>query len=201
MNTLKSKTAQVLLLTVGCLVAGCQQGPAMVANPDHQAWQAFEPGSYVVFDGTHANGTETRKLRLTRTLISKDAQGVVLEQKVEVWRDEQADSNQVAQRAHLKEIDPEGHYRTHPASRILNRGAKTVSVSGRELRCRVEDLELRAAYEGFVGTTEELRARMWSSSFVPGGLVKVDMSAKTKTHESHVRGQVVEYRALKAKER
>ena len=201
MKTLTRKMAQVLLLMVGCLAAGCQQGPAMVANPDYEAWQAFEPGSYVVFDGTHTDETETRKLRLTRTLVSKDDEGVVLEQRVEVWSGGQAESNRAARRAHPARIDREGHYRTHPASRILDRGEEDVATSGRELRCRVEDLELKAVYEGFVGTTEELRARAWSNSSVPGGLVKVEMAAKTKTHESHVKGQVVDYKALKAQER
>lgn len=201
MTTLTGKMAQVLLLVVGCLAAGCQQGPAMVANPDYEAWQAFEPGSYVVFDGTHTAGTEVRKLRLTRTLVSRDDEGVVLEQRVQVWRGGKAESNQAVRRAHPAKIDREGHYRTHPASRILDRGAEAIVMGRRELRCRVEDLELTAEYEGFVGTTEELRARAWSSPSVPGGLVKVDMTAKTKTHESKVTGQVVDYRALTTQER
>jgi hypothetical protein len=173
----------------------------MVANPDCQAWQAFAPGSYMVFDGTHTAGAETRKLRVTRTLVSKDGQGVIVEQRVEVWNGGQVESNQTVQRAHLAKIDPAGNAKTHPASRIADRGTEAVVVGGRELGCRVEDVELKAGYEGFVGTTEELRARTWTSPSVPGGLVKVEMTARTKTHESQVKGQVVDYKALKAQER
>ena len=201
MKTPTRKMAQVLLLLVGCFAAGCQTGPVMVANPDYEAWQAFKPGSYVVFDGTHTAEAETRRLRLTRTLVSKDGQGVVLEQRVELWSGGQAESNRAARRAHPARIDREGHYRTHPASRILDRGEEDVATGRRELRCRVEDLELTAKYEGFVGTTEQLRARMWSNPSVPGGLVKVDMTARTKTHESKVTGRVVDYKALTTQER
>ncbi|MHC4985845.1 MAG: hypothetical protein ACYTFO_06790, partial [Planctomycetota bacterium] len=143
-----SRTHWTILLAgiSGLLLAGCGE-LFTVPNPDYAAWVGFEPGSYVTFEGEQTIGTQTRSIRITEELVTKNKDYIILERTTELAGDT-GDATPV-RRVESARIDPAEDPRTHPNAEIRDVGTETIEVAGEVFNCSVRELELHAKTVGF----------------------------------------------------
>ncbi len=199
MRNLISPRAAVAL-AVGCtclLAAGCSSGPVKVANPDYVAWAAFAPGSTVTFEGVQKTDAGKQRLRLTETLLAKDAEKVVLARTIQPLGGRKLAPPKVRKRAELARIDPADHPATHPEARITELGEKDLQIAGKTVRCVVREVQVHAKLDDFVATEQDVRIRVHRSDAVPGGLVRAHLWTQSDGGTFEVSGQVVTYRAIR----
>ena len=191
-----SRTRWTILLAgmSGLLLTGCGE-LFTVPNPDYAAWVDFEPGSYVTFEGEQLIGTQTRAIRITEELVTKNKDYVILERTTEVVG--QAGDAMPVRRVESARIDPAEDPRTHPGAVIRDLGTETIEVAGQTFDCPVRELELHARAEGFIDNAEDMMGRAAVHPDMPGRFVKVFVQARTPHHKFEMSGQIVDFRAIR----
>lgn len=194
----KLRGMTVLVAWAGCaalFVGGC--GLVPVPNPDYQAWAEFEPGAYVVLEGTQKVGDEPQDVRITDKLIKKDIAMIVLERIMKVRAADGTETTQV-----LKQLEPllifsGDNAMTHPWAKRRDLGTETIKVAGRDMTCKVQELELHVIFKGFFEEAEDVHIKTYRNPDIPGGMAKGSFQTKTQTHSYELQGRVVEYKAVR----
>ena len=182
-----------VVVAVAAAGGGCT--PNTVDNPDYQAWITLKPGSYVTFEGHQIDGKKTEPLRLTDTLVAKDAERVIIDRKIMLTGADAKGQSAVARRVEWARIRPEDHLRTHPWARIKDKDPEQVVIDGKPHLCGVREVQARGKIEGITPQEQDLWVLAHVSPQVPGGIAKVHFKAKTLFHTVEVKGQVVKYEA------
>jgi hypothetical protein len=75
-------------------------------------------------------------------------------------------------------------------------GHEEIEVKGCRLDCRVTEMQVHAAFGGFVPTTEDLYLKTSVAQDLPGGTVKIVLKRKSPTHSVEMTAQAVDFVAL-----
>jgi len=152
---------------IGFFAATSARADDMVANPKYSAWAKFKVGSNSTMDADMEVGGNKFHIQTVRTLISLDADKVVIESKTTV--------------------NIMGHDQAEPATRetiaskigkdqIIATGEKEISAMGKTFKCKVYQAkgnpDMKQDHMG--ANTEAMKATVYTNDDVPGGLVEID---------------------------
>jgi hypothetical protein len=159
---------------VGCFSAISARAGDMVDNHKYQVWAKFKPGSSSTIATDMEKGTAKFHLEMTRTLISIDSDNAVVEtvSKVTVMGQEHAAP---ARRETIPvKIDKE-------KDSIKETGDKDIDAMGKTFKCKVfeatGDPDAPAAH-GPAANPDTMKATVYISEDVPGGLVRLDSNGQ-----------------------
>ena len=159
-------------------------------NPDYERWARFAPGSYSVFEGyQEANGAK-QKLRMTARLVSKHEDRLVVERTYVPLEGGQTEPSRVQQFLVEAMISPADHPLTSPTAKISELPAKTITIAGKALQCRVRSVEAAGDFPEY---GRGVSATVYQNESLPGGMAKVWLKSNKGNQPFEFRGGVVTY--------
>ncbi len=185
------------LCALAIVAAGCE--PETVANPDYHAWALYEPGSFVTFEGTRQIGDEAHPVRVTQTLVAKEADRLLLERTTTLL-DGPDTPAEVIRTIEPATVAPADHLLTHPKAVLKDLGSETIEVAGQSFHCQIRSLEIHETFLDLVPTTQDVTAQASVSPDMPGRYVKVDMLTEAPFHRLRISGQAVDFKAIRQEE-
>lgn len=148
----------IALLTVSAGSAFADETSA--ANPQFDTWSKCAVGSDAVYKQTTDTGGHKIVMDVTKTLAEKADDHVTLENKTKTTIDGKAGPEQdQKETVSAKGDEPKGQ------KKLPN---ETVELAGHKFDCTVNEVDAKDAQ----GNT--VTVKMWTSSEVPGGLVKME---------------------------
>jgi len=175
--------AVVILAFPLATVPGVARGEE-VDNPQYQAWAKYKPGSTRTLAGELGKGSGL-SMEMTSTLKDVTPEHATLSTKTTV--------NMMGQSRQRPEVEQPVAARMQPRD-ISAAGEEDVEAAGKTYKCRVFDVRSESSGRANAAPTSQpapSTARIWVSSDVPGGLVKMivhtpggDMTLLLKSFEA-----------------
>lgn len=163
-----------------------------VPNPDYARWENFKPGSWVLMEGEQTIDGVTKPVRLKVTLMQKNEHQLVFKRQPVSIDGKAAHSpfDQTVYESAL--ISPTEHPTTHPEAQIRSRGAQSIQVGSRNIKCEARQIFVRAEFSDWGGNPE---ATVFTSREVPGGLVAADIKTTFDNRSVKIKGRLIDFYA------
>jgi hypothetical protein len=129
-------------------------------NLDYQYWKSCGPGSWVKLRVESAPGGKPVVKEVVLRLVSVTPQEVVVERQTRTT----AEGRTVPEAPYFERIPA----KKARADVVLREGEEEIEVAGKKLPCKVLEMEQAAG-------AEKNRIKLWASSEVPGGAVKMEL--------------------------
>jgi hypothetical protein len=159
---------------VGCLSAIPARAGDMVDNQKYQVWAKFKPGSFSTVSMDMEKGATKIHLELTRTLISVDSDNAVVETVSKMTFMGQDHASPARRETISAKIDKD-------KDSIRETGNKDIDAMGKTFKCKVfeatGDPDAPASHGPSVNL-DTMKATVYISDTVPGGLVRLDSNGQ-----------------------
>ncbi|MGB0716021.1 MAG: T6SS effector phospholipase Tle3 domain-containing protein [Phycisphaerae bacterium] len=147
----------------------------LVANPDFDRWLAFSPGSWFRVLGSQSADGKREDVQITEKLVMKSEERLYIERTFEFAMRDGVPAC-VINRGFFewRQIRGIDHPLTHPSAETVALDDMSYTIQGLSLRC--EGMTIKANAD-FADWGDNTRMSVFYSDQIPGGLVKIDISA------------------------
>jgi hypothetical protein len=158
-----------------------------VKNPGYDRWTRFEPGSWVMLEGTQTINGVTRPFRMKTTLVSKSAGQVVFH------REEIATAGQTGPAPFTQTLYESAHIApaenplTHPSAQIKTLPDETVRVGSRSFVCAGRSVSVPADFEAW---GDKPQTTVYTNPEIPCGIARINITTRFGEKVVNVTGQV-----------
>jgi hypothetical protein len=159
------------LVVVACFAGAVRadDSAATKDNPNYLVWSKFKPGSTTTVVADITEGKDNVHIETTRTLLSVSADNVV----IETTSIRKTKGHEITQ-APVKQTIPA----KTDKDEIKETGTKDMDAMGKTFKCRVWDSApakaAKPAESSKVSASEGMKATIYISDEVPGGIVRLD---------------------------
>ncbi len=161
----------------------------LVANPDYQRWASFAPGSWTEWRGYQVVAGIRTPLAIRATLVECNEHRLVVEREFRTEGGVSVNTPLSRRFVVAAQIDPCEHPATAPQRHQRDLPPETLTVGGQALTC--EGRQIQAAGE-FPEWGSDIDAILYSSTDIPGGSARLDVSLTLSGKPARFVGQVVE---------
>jgi hypothetical protein len=157
-------------MCVGFLAIASSCRADQVDNPRYLVWANFKPGSSRVWTGNVQIGPVHIRVEMTSTLREVTPDHVVVETRT---------TTDFGQGPRIGRPLPVVEDARIEADEVKNLGEETIQIMGRPFHCKVYQMK-----DDTVDGKERPwggKAKIWVSSEVPGGVVKIDVNPQNKS--------------------
>ncbi|MDJ0973952.1 MAG: hypothetical protein QNJ98_05795 [Planctomycetota bacterium] len=172
---------RIWMMTAALLLAitpAATEAGEKIENPEYASWKAFKAGTKITMRTTTTAATVSTKLETTTTLKSKGKDKLVLSTQTVTFVDipgqgekrieSPAQDREVPAQLEMPNM-PEGVPGTPKPE--VKEGEETLKILGKSYKCKWIETKIKL---GETTTT----SKVWSSTEVPGGMVKMTSSTK-----------------------
>ncbi len=158
-------------------------------NPDYERWATYAPGAFTTFEGYQIVGGAKQQLRMTAKLVSKHEDRLLVERTYVPAGGAQTEPSRVQQFMVEAMIAPEEHPLTCPTATISESPAETITIAGREFKCRVRSVQAAGEFPEY---GRGISAKVWQNDGLPGGMARIWLRSNKGNQPFEFRGEVVE---------
>jgi len=142
----------------------------MVENPAYANWAKFKPGTSITYTSEMQMQGVNMKSEMTQKLASIDAEKAVLELKVKSsGMDMPSQSINIPAKIEKEKVQAQPAMPPGAKGDVKVLGKEKLSVAGKDMECQV--VQFSSEQEG-----QKITGKSWTSSDVPGTLVKSEMT-------------------------
>jgi pimeloyl-ACP methyl ester carboxylesterase len=161
-----------------------------VRNPDYERWATLEPGASTTFEGYQVADGVKQQLRMTARLVSKHEDRLLVERTYVPIGGGQTEPSRVQQFLVEAMIAPTDHPLTSPTAKISESPAETITIGGKEFKCRVRSVQAAGTFPEY---GQGVAAKLWQNESLPGGMARVWLKSSKGNQPFEFRGDVVAF--------